>query len=195
MSKSAEPVQEDGRKARGERMRASILRTTIAMVMEGNLVPSAKQISDRAGVNMRSVFRHFDDMETLHSMFDQMMDEEYPIPALEIEQSASLAERIHRVVEHRAAIWETRGNVVLSAHAQFWHSKALRKNYARHQSNLRKELAEALPELKDADRTIRESANAVTSFEMWNRLRRHQGLGIEAATTVLGSMLRAMLDN
>ena len=44
--------------------------------MEGNLIPSAKQISDRAGVNMRSVFRHFDDMETLHSMFDQLIDEE-----------------------------------------------------------------------------------------------------------------------
>lgn len=188
-------MQEDGRKARGERMKASILRTTIAMVMEGNLIPSAKQISDRAGVNMRSVFRHFDDMETLHSMFDQLIDEEHPVPALAIEQNAPLAERISCVVEHRAAIWEARGNIVLSAHAQFWRSKALRKNYARHQSNLRKELAEALPELKDVDRTTRESANAITSFEMWNRLRRHQGLGIEPAIMVVVSMLSSMLDN
>lgn len=188
-------MPEDGRKARGERMKAAILKTTIAMVMEGNLVPSARQISERAGINMRSVFRHFDDMETLHTMFDQLLDEEFPVPALAIDQNAPLSERISRVVEHRGNIWETRGNIVLSAHAQFWHSKALRRNYARHQSNLRKELAEALPELKKADRTTRESANAITSFEMWNRLRRHQGLGIEPTTAVLAAMLAAMLDD
>lgn len=176
-------------------MKASIIKTTMAMVMEGNLVPSAQQISDRAGVNVRSVFRHFDDMETLHTTVDQLIDEEYPVQPLIIDQGSSLAKRINNVVEHRAALWETRANILLSAHAQFWHSKTLRKNYARHQGNLRKLLAEALPELKDVDRATRESANAIASFEMWNRLRRHQGLGVEASITVVATMLKALLAN
>jgi len=198
LPKSEQAVEKDGRIARGERMKLGILKTTMTMVKEGNLIPSAQQIAARAGVAIRSVFRHFDDMENLHVAFDQMLQEaiekEYPRGSQLFEPEAPLSERINRLIEFRIFIWEFTENIVLSAHAQFWNSKALRKNYARHQSNLRRELDEWLPELKGFDRTARESANAIVSFEMWNRLRRHQGLGKKQAAKVVTSMLNSVFD-
>ena len=199
MPESEQAVAKDGRIVRGERMKLAILKTTMAMVKEGNLIPSAQQISARAGVAVRSVFRHFDDMENLHVAFDQLLQEEFekefpggsPLP----EPGAPLSERITRLIESRTFAWELHENIILSTHAQFWSSKALRKNYARHQSNQRKELDEWLPELKEFDRTSRESANAIVSFEMWNRLRRHQGLGKAQATKVVASMLNSVFDH
>jgi len=192
-------VAKDGRVVRGERMKLAIIKTTMTMVKEGNLIPSAQQISARAGVAVRSVFRHFDDMENLHVAFDQLLQEEvekeFPKESLLFECKTPLSERITCVIEIRTSLWELNENVILSAHAQFWNSKALRKNYARHQSNQRKQLDEWLPELKELDRTSRELANASVSFEMWNRLRRHQGLGKAQATNVVTSMLNSVFDS
>lgn len=198
MPASQHAAEQDGRVARGERMREAILKTTMAMVKEGNLIPSAAQIATRAGVNIRSVFRHFDDMENLHIAFDQMLqhdlENEYPGGIPSVDSDATLSERITRLIEFRSFIWEHHENVILSTQAQLWRSKALRKNYARHQSDLRQEVDVWLPELKGLDRTARDSANALMSFEMWHRLRRHQGLGKPQATKVIASMLGAVFD-
>ena len=198
MPASQHVVEQDGRVARGERMREAILKTTMAMVKEGNLIPSAAQIAMRAGVNIRSVFRHFDDMENLHIAFDQMLqhdlENEYPGGIPSVDSDATLSERITRLIEFRSFIWEHHENVILSTQAQLWRSKALRKNYARHQSNLRQEVDVWLPELKGLDRTARDSANALMSFEVWHRLRRQQGLGKPQATKVIASMLGAVFD-
>ena len=40
------------------------------LVHEGVLVPTAQTVAERAGVGIRTVFRHFDDMETLFATMD-----------------------------------------------------------------------------------------------------------------------------
>tara|TARA_B100000900_G_scaffold11155_1_gene9183 strand:- start:1418 stop:2050 length:633 start_codon:yes stop_codon:yes gene_type:complete len=196
MPASENAVEQDGRIARGERMKEAILKTTMAIVKEGNLIPSAAQIAARADVNIRSVFRHFDDMENLHIAFDQLLQDdlehEFPGGIPSVDSGAPLAERIAQLIDLRSFIWEHHENIILSTQAQLWRSKALRKNYARHQSSLRQEADSWLPELKGLDRTARDSANAIVSFEMWHRLRRHQGLGKPQATKVISSMLGAV---
>jgi AcrR family transcriptional regulator len=52
----------DGRRVRSERSRKSIIDAMLQLVEEGILVPTAQQVSERAGVSLRSVFRHFSDM-------------------------------------------------------------------------------------------------------------------------------------
>ena len=55
----------DGRRLRSERSVRAIIEAALALQAEGMLVPTAQQISDRAGVGIRSFFRHFEDMESL----------------------------------------------------------------------------------------------------------------------------------
>ena len=38
----------------------------IALVREGEMSPSAAQVAERASVGLRTVFRHFDEMEILY---------------------------------------------------------------------------------------------------------------------------------
>ena len=56
MPKQKEAV--DGRRARTERSKQEIIDAALSLMEEGVLIPTAQQISDRAGVNIRSFFRH-----------------------------------------------------------------------------------------------------------------------------------------
>ncbi len=57
----------DGRVRRGAQNRDRILDALYALIGEGELQPTAEQVARRAGVGERTVFRHFEDMETLHA--------------------------------------------------------------------------------------------------------------------------------
>ena len=58
----------DGRRLRSERSKQAIIDAILALMEEGNLVPSAQTVADRAGIGIRSVFRHFADMEELYAI-------------------------------------------------------------------------------------------------------------------------------
>ncbi|MEO8374286.1 MAG: hypothetical protein ABI471_03615, partial [Sphingomonas bacterium] len=53
----------DGRRRRSETSRDKIVEAMLAIVAEGQITPSAEQVALRAEVGLRSVFRHFKDME------------------------------------------------------------------------------------------------------------------------------------
>ena len=55
----------DGRAARALRTRNRVVDALLDLVDEGDLRPSAADVARRAGVSLRSVFQHFDDLETL----------------------------------------------------------------------------------------------------------------------------------
>ena len=62
MSESTISTVPDGRRLRSERSRQAIIDAMMELIGEGNLVPTAQQASERAGVGIRTVFRHFSDM-------------------------------------------------------------------------------------------------------------------------------------
>ena len=84
--------------------------------------------------------------------------------------------------------------MILSTAAQMWRYEILRKNYARYQRGLRKDLDDWLPELKQLARPDREAVDAIASFEMWHRLREHQGLSRKAATEIVISLIGKLLE-
>lgn len=194
MSKISNPEAVDGRRARSERSKQAIVDAVLALMDEGNLIPTAQQIADRSGIKIRSFFRHFEDMETLFATIDRQTREATEALFVGGDRNGTLQERILHAVERRAEGFEENSNRVLSTTAQLWRSETLRKNYARYQRGLKKDLEDWLPEIKDLDRSEREAAEAVASFEMWHRLRYHQTLSKSAAITVLVSMLNSLLS-
>lgn len=56
----------DGRRKRGDQSRRQIVDAMIELVRSGEMSPSAAQVAERAGVGLRTVFRHFDEMEILY---------------------------------------------------------------------------------------------------------------------------------
>ncbi|GIR71683.1 MAG: hypothetical protein CM15mP74_29340 [Halieaceae bacterium] len=63
----------DGRRQRSERSQTAIIKAALSLMDEGTLVPTAQQIADRAGVGIRSFFRHFADMDSLFLAADEML--------------------------------------------------------------------------------------------------------------------------
>ena len=59
------PEALDGRRLRSERSRTAVVDALLELHREGQLRPGASQIASRAGVSERSVFRHFEDLDTL----------------------------------------------------------------------------------------------------------------------------------
>lgn len=166
----------------------------IELVSDGVLAPTAQQIADRAGIGIRTLFRHFSDMESLFEEADAQKRESYEEQFIGGDRSGSLDVRIQHAVERRAAAYEITKNAILSTHAQIWRYEFLRKNYAGYLRALRKDLDDWLPELKDLERCDREAVDAVASFEMWHRLREYQGLSKKMSIEIIAGMLARLVS-
>lgn len=59
------PAPTDGRNARRDRNRVAVLDAVIALFVEGEVAPSPQTVADRSGVSLRSVYRYYDDGDSL----------------------------------------------------------------------------------------------------------------------------------
>lgn len=193
MSGTTESEVVDGRRQRSERSREAIINASLDLMNDGNLIPTAQAIAERAGVGIRSFFRHFADMDTLFAAVDERSRDEYEDYFLGGDRDGTLEERILHAVERHADGYEALSNTVLSTSAQLWRSEVLRKNYARYQRGLRKDLDDWLPELKKMSGSQREAIDAIASFEMWHRLRYHQGLSKKSAIKLLVELMNGLI--
>src|ERR1700722_5603942 len=66
----------DGRRLRSEASRGRIVHAMLTLIGDGNVSPSAEDVAKHAGVGLRSVFRHFDNMESLYREIDSLITAE-----------------------------------------------------------------------------------------------------------------------
>ncbi|GAB5412868.1 MAG: hypothetical protein Cons2KO_04710 [Congregibacter sp.] len=189
MRAEAKKGTSDGRRLRSERSRQSIIAAAIALMDDGVLVPTAQQISDRAGVGMRTFFRHFADMESLFVAVNDFARQGFEAPFRGGDRTGSLEERIDKFVRKRADGYDTVAKVMLSTQANMWRSKFVRKSHEQVVRDLRADLERWLPEAKDLTAEQRQVLDAVSSFDMWNRLRQYQKLGKRASTAIVRGLV------
>lgn len=183
----------DGRRRRSERSQVAIVEATLALINEGKQVPTAQQVADRAGVSIRSFFRHFADMDALFLSADEMLGASYEALFAVSDRSGALRERISRAVEQYGSAFEQLSGLILCTQALAWRFPVLQERYAYHQKRLRDELELWLPEVATALRSRREAVHAVTSFEMWHRLREHQRLSQKNCHDIIQELVTDLL--
>ena len=184
----------DGRIQRSERSRQLIIDALLALINEGVLTPTAQQVADRASVAIRTVFRHFDDMEALYAEVDATIRPVYEGMFLDVDRTGSLAERVLHAVECHADAYEQLALFNDMTAVMLWRSEVISKVYARNQRNLRKDLDIWLPELKELSAENREAIDAIASFEMWHRLRYHQGMSKALTIKLLVELLSELIE-
>lgn len=182
----------DGRLLRSERSREAIVRATLDLVGRGELRPTAEQVAERAGVGIRTVFRHFSDMDSLFSEMNSRLRESAVPLLVSGDQSGSLEARARGAVERRAAMYEHIAPYRRSAGLSRWRSDYLQRNETAFVRDLRKDLLSWLPELEKAPDLL-EEADVVTSFETWDRLRCQQRLSQSRARDTMERLLLAVL--
>ena len=183
----------DGRRQRSERSQTAIIEAALALMDEGALVPTAQQIADRAGVGIRSFFRHFADMDSLFLAADEMLISSYEALFEVDNRAGTLSERVERAIDLYGNAFDQLRPIILCTQAQLWRSPKLRENYAWHQKRLRKELELWLPEVAALPKDRREALHAVASFDMWHRLREHQGLSPKASSDIVTSLVNDLI--
>ena len=191
----SEPVRVsmDGRLRRGERSREAIVAALFELVGEGVLQPTAQQVAERAGVGIRSVFRHFDDMDRLFATMDERLSAD-AWPILREQATGSLRERTRALVRRRARLFERIGPYKRSANVQRWRSNFLRTRHAGLVRELRSDLLRSLPELEEAPAETLDAIDLLASFEAWDRLRSDQRLSRERAEATLERALLVLLE-
>ena len=102
---SAAP-REDGRRARRDRNKFTVVDAYLELVREGNPRPSIADVADRSGVSHRSVFRYFSDKDELaRTAIDRQLAVAAPLVPLTVGPGAPLPERIERFVERRLELF------------------------------------------------------------------------------------------
>jgi AcrR family transcriptional regulator len=187
----------DGRSQRSVRSRQQIVTALIGLVREGELLPTADQVASRAGVGLRTVFRHFQDMESLYAEMHERMREHMRSSIVELfDETAiqgSLEERVREGVRLRATLFESIAPFKRSEVVQRWNSSFLKGKNEEMVRELRAGLKRTLPETDACSAPIARAVELLTSFEAWDRLRTDQGLGPEQAREVIETALLELL--
>lgn len=184
----------DGRVQRSERSRQVIVDAMLYLINQGNLAPTAQQVADEAGVAIRTVFRHFSEMEQLYAEIDASIQPAYMKLFQEGDREGSLEQRITRAAEHHGHAYSIMSPVMQSAKAMLWRSPIISSNYAKNQRRLRGDLEDWLPELKALPVDAREAIDAISSFEFWDRLRSQQGLSKKASIDLVAKLLLQQME-
>jgi AcrR family transcriptional regulator len=184
----------DGRVRRSEKSRAAIVDALFELVGEGVLQPTAQQVAERAGVGIRSVFRHFDDMDGLFAAMDARLRAE-AIPLIRaVPAQGTLRERAVAWVERRARLFERIAPWKRSAGIGRWRSEFLRAQHALLLRELRADLLRSLPEVASAPAALADALDVMTCFETWDRLRSDQRLSRERTQAVVELAVLALLE-
>ena len=185
----------DGRRLRSERSRQAMINAALILIEEGNFAPTAKQISARAGVGIRSFFRQFEDMDQFFAAVDEHTIGSFWESFLhEGNREGALTERLDSIVATYATAFEEHRSLLLATKSLRWSSSVLKENYERYQLISKANKERWLPEIGQLPLDERELADAYLSFEMWHRLRDIQGLSCSAAQAIVLKALTRLLN-
>jgi TetR/AcrR family transcriptional regulator, regulator of autoinduction and epiphytic fitness len=170
-----EPESGDGRVARGERTRIALAEALISLLEEGDAQPTARRIAARAGVSLRLVFHHFDDLESILQAAVRIQEQRHWRNLRPVDPTLPVDERIARVVRQRAQVFQAVAPVRRSAEQLRLSSPTLAAELARGGEWLRRELQATFgPELASRSRAesrlILDALEVVTSWETWEHL-------------------------
>lgn len=187
----------DGRSARALRTRDSVVDAVLELVSTGQPRPTAREIADAAGISVRSVYVHFDDLDDLFRAaadrhFEQMASLLQPVDA-----GLDLDQRVAASTDQRIQIHERFGAVRRAAEQWAPHSPALAEVLRQGRVVGRQDIERLFgPELtgrSDHDTTL-SAITLLLGAEAWDSLR-GQGLSVTAAREVVVHSVTRMLED
>ena len=194
----AEPQHLDGRRARREQNVDAVVDAMLDLLGDGHLSPGAAAVAERSGVSLRSVFRYFDDMDSLTDRaIARQMERAAPLFDL-LEDSGDLAQRAarlgaHRVHQHRELAPFARVAILRSGRFP-----AVAEGVATRRDALRRQVEALFSRELDAlgrgdrDETLC-ALEAVSSFEVVDLLSTHRRLPPARVEAVLARSVIGIL--
>lgn len=190
----------DGRRARGERNREAVIDAILSLIADGHDRPSAAEVAERADVSLRSVFRHFDDLESLHAAAVARHAEQIaPLLHLDI-VDGPLHERVASLARQRARLYEAISPMRRVALRLEKRSESIHEGLGLTRRVLHRQLRDLFaleldPMSPVASREVLAALDAMTSWAAWDNLRSDQGLSVNRAVAVVERTVSALLTD
>ncbi len=186
-------VETDGRRRRAQDSRARIVAAMLDLTQAGQVSVSAELVAERAKVGLRTVFRHFKDMDSLYREMSLIIEARLN---REIEMSFSAQDwrgRLKDLILRRTTAFEIITPYKRAEAAHRHRSRFLEQDIGRLNTRLREVLRGVLPASAVEDAASFEILDLLLSFESWDRLRREQGLSPDQARLALEQAAERLL--
>jgi AcrR family transcriptional regulator len=150
-------------------------------------------------VSLRSVFQHFDDLESLFAAAADRQISRVMAMEVRVTETGPLPDRIAAFTESRSRLLEAITPVRRAALLQepFSAEIASRLNWARQWNldELQRVFARELGAFHEAERQeVVAALHAATEWYTWETLRKHNDLSVEMASRVMSRTIRALLQ-
>lgn len=189
----AEAPDADGRRRRSQDSRARIVQAMLELVQAGQISPGAEEVALRAKVGLRTVFRHFKDVDSLYREMSSVIEAEVRGVIDTPLKAEGWRARLSEIAARRAAVYERITPFKRAAEVHRHGSPDMDASQQRLAAASREVLARELPLHIAEDRLAFEALDLWLSFEAWDRLRRDQGLSARQAASVLDLGLGKLL--
>lgn len=183
--------------ARGARTRRRIAEATLSLLEEGESPPTSRDIAQRAGVSLRLIFHHFQDLDALHDTVGTLYADLFRQLAIDVRDDLPLTARIERTVRLRAKFFESIGNLGRNVTVLAPHNPGMAARLAATQEMMLRSLESTFaPELRVAGAGGKELVavlDIATSWSTWDRMRTVNHLSPASSRRVMAQMLHAAL--
>lgn len=192
-------VPQAPRTTRAARTREAVVDALLDLLDEGNMRPTAREVADRAKVSLRSVYVHFDDLESLFLAAAVRHRTRVEEVRGELLVTGSLDERLVAFVERRARILELSPNVRRAGYLHEPFSPAIRDVLVVAREVLAGEIdqvfGQELASSQDPAAEASRRAAVVVGFSAaaWDDLRLRQKLSIAEAQDAVSRLVRPVL--
>ena len=170
-----------------------VLEALLELVEEGELRPTAQEVAERAGVALRTVYHHFEDVGALRTMALTMQTDRYREMLHEVDPKLPLDERIQQTARQYRRLFEAITPVRLATmfdqHNSPEMSEGLRQARATRREHLASTFAAELSRRTEEGRSFLDALDLMTSWDSWNYLRASLDRSAAAAEKVVVLML------
>ena len=188
----AAAAQVDGRRLRSVASRDRVINAVIALVDEDQGIPGAEAIAARARVGLRSVFRHFGDMDGLYVAVIDRIGRRYTHLVRPYE-APNWQGQIREAMDRRMEVFLTVLPYRRAADMHRQRSPLLNHGLDALNLMLRGRIDGIVPAAVKADALWVEQLDLWLSLEAYGRLRDRQRLDHAAAVQVIESAVAALL--
>lgn len=194
-----DPLITDGRTARRERNRNAVLDAVLDLFGEGATNPTPDEVATRSGVSLRSVYRYFDDRESLlRSAMEHHFLRLQPLFAIDIDPTDPLDRRIEALVDQRLHLYEAAAPVFRAAIARSGSNPLIEERVRDRRTLLARQVEQMFaPELAELGARAAEASamiDVVTEFESFDHLIRFRGMDRDDAAAAVARTVQQLLQ-
>lgn len=179
----------DGRKIRSERSRRKIIDALLKLVRAGDVGPSAARVADAARVSLRTVFRHFEDMDSLYREMALQCEAEFLPTFMRPYESSDWKGRLAEQCARRMKFFEDVMFLRACTEARRHQSNVLMEDYRRLFRLERSGLEAILPDKVKCQTDLVEALDVALCFETYRRLRQESGLSPDKTRVAIARWL------